>query len=58
MAERPTVMSRSEKSAEAIVGSGFAVNEGPNEEEYSLPVDVGGIASDVRASGAVQRRAG
>jgi hypothetical protein len=31
MPERATVSSRSEKSAEAIVGNSFAVNEGPNE---------------------------
>ena len=56
MAERPTVTSRSEKSAEAIVGSSIAANEGPNEKECSTSVDVGGIASDARASGAVQGR--
>jgi hypothetical protein len=51
------VLSRSEKSAEAIVGIGKTVNEGPNEEKSSAFVDVEGIASDARASGAVQRRA-
>ncbi len=56
MPERTTVMSRSEKSAEAIVGSGIAANEGPNEGECPTSVDVGGIVSDARASGAVQRR--
>ncbi len=57
MPERATVLSRSEKSAAAIVGSGGAANEGPNEEECPTSVDVGGIASDARDSGAVQRRA-
>jgi hypothetical protein len=57
MPERATVLSQSEKSAEAIVGSSFAVHEGPNEGECPASVDVGGIASDARASGAVQRRA-
>ena len=33
--ERATVSSRSEKSAEVVVGSGIAANEGPNEEECS-----------------------
>jgi hypothetical protein len=35
MPERATVSSRSEKSAEVVVGNGIAVNEGPNEEECS-----------------------
>ena len=57
MPERATVVSRSEKSAEVVVGSGVAANEGPNEEECPTSVDVGGMASDARDSGAVQRKA-
>ena len=38
MPERVTVSSRSEKSAEVVVGIGWLPeNEGPNEEEYPTP---------------------
>jgi len=58
MPERATVLSRSEKSAEAVVVCSKGQTKGRTRRSGIRHDDAEGIASDVRESGAVRQGAG